>query len=147
MKKFSIEILTKNPEKIYDTWSVWGKITIADFSERFIMSLEDWKLEDYIKQWQQGIERLKKHDYSCLVINVSNLKKDPLVEMWNLYKEDNTTFFQNSLLIPETIEHRKLNLSNFNIKNCYDYVDFPKETHTDEGEKISEWKLSTSEVI
>jgi hypothetical protein len=59
-----MQILTPIPEIINNIPSVWGRITIDDFTERFIMPLEYWSIEDYEKQWREGLDRIKIQDKS-----------------------------------------------------------------------------------
>jgi hypothetical protein len=148
MKKFSIEVITKKPKKIYGLLSHEGQITIGDFKETFAMPLNSWKIEQYQQQWKEGLARIKTHDYSCLVSVVQNLNANPLVELWALYKEGNTVFFHNELLNNLIVEELKLplNLSDFNLKTCYELVNEPREITTPEGDKISAWSVNVDEI-
>lgn len=147
MKRFNIEVTSKKPEKIDGLLSHWGRITIGDFSEEFVMPLNSWTLDQYKQQWQNGLEQIKNHDFSCLVVTVQNLESSPLIETWNLYKDENKIFIQNSLLINETVEHKSRKLSDFNANNCYEFIDYPKEIVTEDGKKISEWNISTKDFF
>lgn len=144
MSVFAIEIENPVPKKIYGITSVTGQIQIGDFKETFVMPIDDWGIGKYQQQWQQGIDRIKKYDVSCLVTSVENIKsKSPSVEMWALYKEKGTIFFQHLLLTDETLSKGQPKLSKFRNKNCYEYVVMPRETVTEDGSKISEWKLDS----
>src|SRR2546425_338354 len=79
-----------------------GEITINDFSEEFDMSLLDWNINDYEKQWQEGLERIKHHKTSCLITSISDLKNSiRFIDLWVLFKEDNKIFIQNRWLFGE----------------------------------------------
>jgi hypothetical protein len=146
MKKFNIEVISKKPKKIWGLSSHEGQITIDDFKETFVMPLNSWNLEDYKKQWQEGIARLKTHKRSCLVTSIQNMASGhPSIIMWTLYKEDDIVFVQNNLLISETTKGRSVKLTDFNLTTCYKFTK-PRKTLTQEGRKISEWSIPLSEI-
>ena len=79
MKNFNIKILSKKPEKIDGLLSLWGQITIGNFTERFVIPLDSWSIDQYIQQWKEGLTHIKTHDVSCLVTAVQNLYTNPLI--------------------------------------------------------------------
>lgn len=146
MKNFIIEVINEKPKKRYGLLSYEGRITIGDFIEKFLMPLDSWSLEKYKQQWQEGLERIKRHNSSCLVSSVQNLKSNhPSIEMWSLYKEEKTIFIINNLLIDETMEDRLLKLSEFNHTTCYQFIDLQRQTITEDGHKISTWQISVDD--
>jgi len=148
--KFSIQIISKKPKKIWGLLSYEGQIIIGDFQEKFVMPLNSWNIEQYKQQWQEGIKRIKTKPVSCLVATVQNLYTHPLIEMWILYKENNTIYFQNNLLnnsiIAEDPALKGLDLANFTPETCYQYIDYHRKTHTEDGTKISEWSLPVENI-
>lgn len=149
MKKFNIEVISKKAEKTDGFLAYVGQIVIGDFTERFDIPIDSWSIEQYKQQWKEGIKRLEKHDYSCLVVTAQNLRYNPLIETWVLYKERDMVFIQNELLNREIIKeyHLSLDLSVFNDKTCYQFVTYPRETITEDGTKISEWKISVDDFF
>ncbi len=148
MNKFKIETISDKPKIIDGLQSHWGRITIGDFSERFVMPIDSWTLDQYKKQWKEGLERLKNNDTSCLVSRIENMHTPyPTIELWDLYKVGDTVFFQNSLLINETLKDSNLKLSNFNSQSCYDYINTPRQTITEDGDEISEWSISLKDFL
>lgn len=133
----SIHVIDNKIKRRYKMPSVIGEIVIGDFSESFIVSLEYWSLDDYKRQWLEGLERIKTHDKSCLIASVQDPKNAPLINRWVLYKEDNKIFVQNQLLVSDTYKEIIENDA-FTPENCYKYVN-NRRTHTDQGETISEW--------
>lgn len=112
----------------------WGKITIGNFYEYFYMSPSVWKISDYEKQWDVAWERLQAHDTACFITNV---QRNPLIEMWALYKVDHIIYIQNFLMAQP--HHQKI-VDTLNLKNSFDII--PKrEILTEEGKKISEWSV------
>lgn len=156
MNKFNIKVMTKMPKMVDGLLSLWGKITINDFNEWFVMPLQDWSITQYQKQWTQGLQRIKTHDTSCLVTTVQNLKYNALIEMWTLYKEKNIIFFHHEMINKTILKELNIptftNLSHFNDQNCYDLIN-PRtvnkqgEAVNEDGESICEWKINANEVI
>jgi len=154
VKKFNIEVYTKNPKKIEGFLYQLGKITIGNFTEKFLMSLDTWTVEEYKQQWKEGIERIRTHHTSCLVATIQNLEIGyPLIILWTLYKENNTVFVRNQILNIEIAKELNLpiNISDFNIKTCYQFIN-PRITDEnglsidEDGNEISEWSVPLSEI-
>ena len=148
MKKFSIKVTTDKPEIIYGLPSYRGRITIGNFSERFIMPIDSWTLNDYIDQWQEAINKLKSCDRTCFVITAKTIEKNPLIELWVLFREHNKIYFQNNFLINDIAKEMDLpNLSDFSSATCYNYVEKKRHTLTESGTKISEWSISEEDFF
>ena len=64
---------------------------------------------------------------------------DGAVFLWTAYKLADNVFFQHKLLILETVK------GNFEPSNLYAQVD-ERETETEEGQKISEWRMLVSDI-
>jgi hypothetical protein len=152
MKIFKLQIISKKPEKIYGLSSYWGKITIGDFNERFILPISNWNLEQYKQQWKDGFERLKTYDTTCFVTSVQNLDLYPSIEMWTVYKNKNKFFFHQQLLIDETAGNSPIPLKLFNLQTCYQFIS-PRITNknheavNEEDEKISEWSIPAKDFF
>lgn len=133
----SIHVIDKNPTYINGLLSCWGEIQINDFKETFIMSVEDWSINDYQSQWKDGLKKIEKDAASCLVTTVQNINTYPLVNLWALYRENDTIFIRNNLLFGKKF-NKKVTAKPFTIINCYDYIP-PKAITSEDGSKISEW--------
>jgi len=132
----SINVIDRIPKKEWDD-AIKGKIQIGEYVESFYMPLDYWSIKDYETQWEEGIKRLSTHDQSCLVTAINDPKQFPFIEWWILYKVDNKICLQN-FIIPPDIYQEKIGNKLFTINSCYDFI--PKrKTHSDEGDKISEW--------
>lgn len=77
MNEFSIKILPNSIIQSSDYDICIREIQIGDFKETFEMPLEYWTIYDYEKQWQEGIERIRTHDQSCLVYEIQDPAKAP----------------------------------------------------------------------
>lgn len=136
MKKFNIEVMKKKPVVINGYKHYKGQITIGDFQESFYMPVDSWSIPEYKKQWKEGLERIKTHDSSCLVVNSIGY-----IEFWSLYREGEKIFIHNNCLF-----ERPKGLPRFDINTCYLYV-IPRETIDEDGNKISEWQVDLQDVL
>ena len=101
------------------------------------MPLIGWTIKDYEKQWAEGIERIKHENQSCLIATMQDIKDQPFISWWILYKEGNKIFVQNQILLSQLYKEVVGNKP-FNEKTCYQFIS-PRRTITEDGEKISEW--------
>ncbi|MBA3954792.1 hypothetical protein H0X48_05740 [Candidatus Dependentiae bacterium] len=121
MNKICIEVIREEVVVDEGIPCARGKITIDDFDERFDIALEYWTIEDYKKQWREGLERIKTHDKSCLVTYVQDPKKAPFIDWWNLYKIGNKVIIRNQMLFGENYQNR-IGDNPFNVENCYNFL-------------------------
>jgi hypothetical protein len=137
--KLAIEIIPDT----YDTdengfYCLLNNIKINDFQETNSMAVDYWTKEDYQRQWEEGLEKIKIHNVSCLVTSIQNpIKSIPLLNWWVLYKIDNKIIIQNELLYDEVYKE-EIGDKLFSPESCYDFIR-PRVTHTEDGQKISEW--------
>ncbi|MBI2775262.1 hypothetical protein HYX58_04625 [Candidatus Dependentiae bacterium] len=119
MNGFNIRALKKNPIKISGEMRHPASITIGKFRETFWIPLDYWSLDEYRKQWRNGIERLKTRDTSCLIERVRIDEHDLIGAAWVLYKVKDSVIFQYHF-IPgkEDISH----LPVFDTNTCYLYI-------------------------
>ena len=110
-----------------------GKITIGDFDERFNIALEYWSIDDYKRQWQEGLERIKTHSMSCLVTYVQNPNDAPFIDWWPMYKIGNKIHVQNHMLFAH-LYRKRIGNKEFTPDTCYDFIPSRKQK-----EKVSEW--------
>lgn len=139
----SIQVKDRKVVKIHGLSSCIGEIKIGEFKETFIMPLDWWTIKDYEKQWQEGIERIKICDESCLVTTVQNLEMSPHIDWWILYKQDGKILIYNQMLIDETIDslkHKIESLSQFTIQTCYSYI--PPYKLLTKNKKVSQWEIT-----
>lgn len=140
----SIKIIDKKPKKKWGVLTVKGEIQINDFKEKFYSSLDWWSLDDYLTQWQEGLNRLKDHDKSCLVVMIDNPKYRKFVEWWELYKVDHKIYINNSIVIDDIYE-KYIGNQSFTVETCYDFIPDRGEPYDEDGNKISEWVVDWNE--
>jgi hypothetical protein len=153
MQMFNIKVITKKPKKIRGLNSYEGEITIGDFQDRFIMPITNWCLDDYKNQWKEGLERIKIHDASCLVVTAQNMDTYPIIFMWTLYKVEDKVFFHEQLLNAEIALriNPSIPISNFNSTTCYEFIlprciDQNGQGVDRYGEKIFETSIPLSKI-
>jgi CdiI N-terminal domain len=135
MCRFSIEFLSEKYKEDKPAGQL-GRITIGNFSEKFVSSLSDWNIETYTKHWIKSSARILYESDSTLYITniVINSSTDYHLDWWVAYKIGEMAFIQNQLIIPDTYAIA----NGFNSNNLYTYVR-DREIYSDDGDKISEW--------
>lgn len=117
-----------------------GEIQIEKHKESFYIPVEWWTLEDYERQWKEGLERIKTRDTSCLVTAIYDPRKRPFIEWWLLYKEGNIIYIQNQIVLEE-IYSQLIGDKSFTSETCYNFIE-PKEPKLQpDGYEISEWEV------
>ncbi len=121
MTGISIKVLDPNIKEVYDMPCCVGEIIINTFKETFDMPLEYWSITDYQRQWQEGLERLKRHPKSCLITEIQDPNKAPWVNWWLLYKKDEKLIIRNQLLFGKNFTNT-FKGQPFTIENCYNFI-------------------------
>ena len=136
MKNFSIYFEDiDNSETI-----IYGRIKIFDFNERFESDLSYWSKKKYQQHWNESIVRIiNGEDASCLITSMRNPKTANFIFWWLLYRVGEDIFIQNQVLL---FDHLKVS---FNENNPYIHIE-ERETVTENGIPISEWKVSIRDL-
>jgi hypothetical protein len=137
---FSIKVLNEPEHNVFDEPCSWCQIDINDFSERFPAPIGVWDLEQYKQQWRDCIQRVsegKEKDY--LVTGMRDPKSSDFISLFVLYREGENIFIQNQIVF---CEGNEVQISTMNILDLVE----DRETHTDDGVQISEWKISIGEL-
>ena len=142
MSSLMIHVLDPNIITSYDMPCCIGEIQIGDFKETFEMPLVYWKIEDYQKQWQEGIERIKTHDQSCLVAELQDPNQEPRAILWVLYKEGDKVYIRNRLLHGKLFSDMLKN-EVFTVDTCYDFI---KPRVVTPGSTVSEWVIDLNDL-
>lgn len=137
-----IEVKNQKPEIIHGVLAVLGKIYIGDFKETIYIPLDYWSLDDYKRQWKEGLERIKTHDTSCLVATIHDPGIRPYINWWLLYKVGDKVYIQNKLYLSD-IYKRQIGDKLFTIDNCYEFIT-PRRINKGkkEEDKVSEWVVT-----
>jgi hypothetical protein len=117
-----------------------GVLEIGDFKENFYASVSYWDKSKYSKQWKTACERLLDGNLkSALVTNIYNPSTANFLFWWVLYLSGNNVYIQNHILFLNELDKP------FDEGKLYDFVP-DRETETEDGESVSEWKIDIHEV-
>lgn len=99
-----------------------------------------WTLDDYKRQWKEGLERIKTKNRSCLVTNFGYLNGKPTVTWWLLYKIDNNIHAQERF----SFERKKPIDHEFTPENCYEFI--PPRRVNDDGQRKLEYIIPINKI-
>jgi hypothetical protein len=118
----------------------YGIISIEDYSERFLASLQYWTLQEYEQHWQRAIVHiLTGAEKSCLITSMLDPKIANYIFWWPIYRNGDIIYIQNHLLLMDQIK------TAFDEKNPYMCIP-DRAVLSEEGQKISEWKTNISSL-
>ncbi len=118
----TIKITTQQPNKEDNGYTFHeGIISIKNHQQEFNMPLTNWSLQDYKKQWTEGLTRIKKNNTSCLVINVDDLKTDPFIIMYCMYKKNKNIHIQYHIFGVSKKEDPS-KFAQFSPESCYNFI-------------------------
>ncbi|MFZ7156071.1 hypothetical protein ACLS0M_05035 [Avibacterium avium] len=137
---FDILLENKNFDENFQEIIFQAKIIINEFSEALHIPISYWNIADYISNWKYSLTKgfLNKKD-SALLTTAYNLTETNFLQSWILYYSTETIYIQNYIFFLD--EHKDLNLKNIN-----DFIP-PREIFTEEGERISEWKVRSTDIL
>jgi hypothetical protein len=116
-----------------------GKLIIGDWEEIFVSSLHLWSKEDYKAQWLHAIRLLLKENEKAALI-VEYLGPDAgRLWWWLMYKIESSVFLQEQILFFDQLKEP------FSLEKAFSFIRDRRTTNED-GQKISEWNVSLSEV-
>ena len=141
-----IRMIDKKPKKRWEVLTIKGQIKIGNFKEDLYLSVDWWGPDDYEHQWIEGLNRLAKHEKSCLVVDVNNPTNRKFIEWWPLYKIDNKIYVRNSIIIAD-IYSEQIGDKPFTLQTCYDFIPERGQSHDEDGNKISEWVVDWNSQI
>lgn len=140
---FSIAFLHEPLSYPYDdpaTPAAYGSLTLGGHREVFCASLYEWRKEDYESQWRHAIRNLLEgKERAALIVEYISPANSFKLEWWPMYVIRKTVFFQNHLLFYEQLTRP------FSIDDPYSSLR-DRETINEDGNRISEWSVSFSEV-
>lgn len=137
---FSVIVKDKPEELVFDVPSKWCRITINDFTEDFAVPLDTWDIGEYQSQWAASLKAIVEGaDKACLVTAMRNPKDADFIAMFVLYRVGQAVFVQNQIVLCGGNESK---ISN----EQFDSLIEGRETQTEDGAKISEWRTSIQEI-
>lgn len=131
---FSIEILDKSRPVGR------GRILIGTFQEEFEMSFEYWTGAEYQRQWSNALDKaLTEGTPVALITSLTDPATANYLSWWPIYPIGRELVFQNAILFLNELSER------FDLDRYECYVS-SREVLTENGDPISEWRASASEV-
>jgi hypothetical protein len=139
MTEFTIELGQHELESEGDI-VLPGSLIIGNFKEDFLASLSYWGRENYLSQWRESILRLLNgKNNSAVVTAMYDPEKANFIFWWVMYLIEECVHIQNHVLFLEQLDHP------FDENDIYQFIP-PRETHTSDGEPISEWVVNISDL-
>jgi hypothetical protein len=108
-----------------------GRIVLDAYAETFFAPILLWSRERIEQQWHEAACRVLGTEAAGAFFTV------PFQFWWVAWRIDDTIFLQERLLLADALE--RLTDSS---RAPYELI-APRCTHSDEGERISEWSVST----
>lgn len=139
MCKFSISLDDMGLESAGDML-VSGSLDIGESNEKFEIPLSYWNKDKYISQWKFALSRLTNGEpCSAVVTTMYNPKTANFIFWWVMYLIDNNVHIQNHVLFLDELDQP------FDEEDLYSFIP-ERETHTEEGEPISEWVVGVTAI-
>jgi hypothetical protein len=138
---FSIEVVPGSVALEAGDAEASGMITVGDFRETFRMALSFWDANEYRRSWGRALRRLEDREVvdSCLVSSITEPKSANFIFCWPVYRRNEEVFVQNSIIFLDELEGR------FDAEEPWLFIN-PRRTVNDDGDLISEWATTISEV-
>ncbi|WP_137169734.1 hypothetical protein [Marinomonas sp. FW-1] len=139
MRTFSLElnneVVVSHGEEV-----LFGEINIHSFSEKIRSPISYWNRKRYLSQWRFGLnEIISGNKKSAIVTSMYDPINANFIVIWPLYLIEEDVFIQNRILFMEDLKEP------FNESKMSAYID-DRETVNEDGEAISEWKVSISDI-
>lgn len=132
---FEIE-LEKEEIELWDEIGYYGRITIGNWSEQFFSPTVFWTKNDYLDNWQSELNKILNGKKSAkLITKMYNPKSMNFFMSWVLYRDKKVIYIQQQAFFLEDMEKP------FDLDNFYKQ-DLIRETHDEDGDKLSEWKTT-----
>ena len=135
---FDIAFLSSEAELQDEGWyGLWGEVILGAHRESFLASLSLWSRSDYEQQWLDAAERI-----------VTGTERSAFVTSafqfwWAMWRDGAEVRVHEELLTAERPE--PLGDSPDITRVPYELIR-PYERITEEGEKLSEWRVATSDI-
>ena len=139
MCNFSIKI-SKNEFESEGDLVAEGVLKIGGDIENFNASLSYWGRRQYCSQWREALNRLTiGFDRTAVVTTMYDPATANFIFWWLLYVIEEKIYIQNHVLFMGDLE------DDFDEEDIYKFIPI-RETHTEEGEPISEWSVTINDI-
>jgi hypothetical protein len=134
---FDIEFVSDSPEpaddELPDAMVLRGRTTIGDLTETFLAPLGFWSREDYEQQWIEAARRLLQG------ADRTGFFTEAMWRWWTMWVAGDEVVVHEQILVPEAL------IEPLDPTDPYRQIG-ERETHSEDGEPISEWRLALSDI-
>lgn len=124
----------------YGEGSFLGSIAMGEFSEDLICSASYWSREDYVAQWLKALRNAcAGASKSAIIASMRDPGEMNFVFVWSLYRDGEQVHVQNRMIFTSEID------GTFDPDCVESYID-DRRTISDDGGRISEWTVRTSDI-
>ena len=108
----------------------------------FEIPLGSWSIEDYKKQWCDGLSHLKMDESTCIVYDYLKVKKLewPCVQQLDVFKKDNKLQIQRRIFLSDEYINM-LKEKEYNAQSCYEFIK-PIEMYNHNGWELLVWSCN-----
>lgn len=136
---FDIRFVSRTSEPQEEGWdAVRGETRLGDHVEGFRSPLDPWTPADYVRQWREAAARL-------VAGQPAAFWTVPWQFWWVMWPEGGGAVVHEELLIGDRIEAGGYTTEPPAGYAPYDLIE-PRESHTEDGEPISEWRVPLAAV-
>ncbi|WSB84159.1 hypothetical protein OHA60_10490 [Streptomyces cellulosae] len=140
---FSIEVIddTVSEGATPSSSDAVGRIRVGSFVETFRMDLSFWSVDEYRRSWESALRAIECSEKvtSCLIASITDPEASNFISCWPMYRDGDVVHVQNSLIFLDELDEP------FDPQEPWRYVEPHREVDED-GNRISEWVTSASEV-
>lgn len=135
---FSIDLLDEPASDLESGRA--GLLIIGSYVERFVAAIDYWDVALYRRHWRQAITRIVQGSVtSTLITSMYDPSVANFIYWWPLYRLGDTVRFQNHILFFNELQ------TPFDPNDPFRFVP-ERLTVNNDGEKISEWSASISDL-
>jgi hypothetical protein len=116
-----------------------GEIVIANLRETFDADMRWWSAAQYETQWLRGVRLVLEAERSAVVTSFIEPRYANFIRWWPMYRDGDSVIFQEQILFMNQLA------APFDSERFADFVS-PRAREVDEGEKVSEWRITTVDV-
>lgn len=142
MSMFSIEFTNEPLEYPYDDTTIPaapGKLVLGKSAEEFLASLSVWAKSDYESHWRRELKTLLRGTPKVALVVSYYGNPASNTEIWRAYRDGEMVHFQNQILWYSTLPR------DFEVAKLSEYIQ-ERVVVTSEGNRISEWDVSTRDI-
>ena len=143
-KNINVQITDRRPKIIHEMMSAQGVMQLRTTKKKLVIPTKHWSADDYERQWQEGIARIKKNDKSCIVTRVFPIRT---IDWYVLYKQNGKIYAYRYFLVAEDYDE-VIGNEKFTPENCYDFIpsfDEYQKIHAKEY-AIKEWEIDLQDI-